>query len=67
MAHDQQDKRYAESRSPLGAMTFEEINRHIGVTMNPEIGEHESGTSDDREVGINDMQGRNVGNDAGDI
>jgi len=47
MSHDKQDKRYAESRSRLGSMSFNEIKRHIGVDFNPDEGEDESGTPSD--------------------
>lgn len=55
MRIDKQDKKLAESRSGLGAMTWDQINNHIGVNRNTAPGTQDAGTSDDRDVGINDM------------
>ena len=51
MSHDKQDKKYAESRSKIGSMSYKEILKHTGIDVNPdeEDMEHESGTPDDRD------------------
>lgn len=45
MRKAKQDKTYAESRSRIGSMSFQEIGKYIGVDNNPDDMEDQSGTA----------------------
>lgn len=45
MSHEPQDKRIVDSRSDIGSMNFNQIRKFIGVDVNPDDLEDESGTS----------------------
>jgi hypothetical protein len=52
MPTDPQDRRYVESRSGVGTMSYEEISNFIGVTADPQKMEKPSGTPAKPDAGV---------------